>query len=373
MYRSDESRVQGPPPARVSAPGTDGDRSLHDEWLSELLGSQQVAVCVLDLLQDSPRRDYRFLAVSPAFEQSTGLDNVVGRCMRELRPDHEEYWFELYQQVAETGEPVCFEHVAAALERRYRGHAFRLGGPGSHRVVVIFAVTLDTGEAGLEKFGATLAHELRSPLASMRNGLHVFKRLVPPTVEGERIVSMMDRQIARLSGLVDDMFDIGRLGSTAVGLKRETIDLHHVVTESVEACNAAIDANQHTVSIESDGAALQVRADARRMVQVFTNLLTNSIKYTAPRGHITFRLYAEGEWAVTEVSDDGVGIEKEDLAHVFDLFNQGAEHRAQASGGLGIGLSIVRSIVRLHGGSVAAHSDGKHKGSTFTVRLPLAS
>jgi signal transduction histidine kinase len=341
--------------------------------LEDLLASRSVAACVLEMVHDGERPDYRFLAVSPAFERSTGLHDAAGRRMRDLRPEHEDFWFDLYQRVAETGEPACFEHVAAALERRFRGHAFRIGATDAPNIVVIFEVTLETGQAGLERFGATLAHELRSPLGSMRNGLHVLKRLLQQDPRGEATLSMMDRQMERMSGLIDDMLDIGRLGSTDVRLHHENVDLHRIVADSIEACGAAVNARRHEVTVDSDGSALQVRADARRLVQLFINLLSNSVKYTPEGGHIRFRLYPLDGMAVVEVCDDGMGIQADELPKVFEMYSQGPTSQFQAEGGLGIGLSIVRSIVRLHGGTVAAHSDGRGKGSTFTVRIPLSS
>ena len=374
MFRTEDAKSDRPLRSITSARGADAGVGSPHDWLDELLASHEVSACVIEVCRNAGQIDYLFQAASPAFGRSTGLTDVVGRSMRALRPDHEEFWFELFQRVATTGEPACFEHVASALDRRFRGHAFRIGGPDSSRVVVIFAVTLDTGREGLERFGATLAHELRSPLASIGNGVRALKRIVlPQDSSGQWTVSMLERQITRLGGLIDDMLDIGRLGSTDVRLHRESVDLHHVISESIEACGALVDEKRHEVSIESDGAALQVRADVRRLVQVFSNLLTNSIKYTAAGGHIRIRLFRENGMAVAQVSDDGMGISSDDLPHVFDLYRQAAQHGSRVESGLGIGLSIVRSIVRLHGGSVTASSDGRQRGSVFTVRLPLVT
>jgi signal transduction histidine kinase len=144
-----------------------------------------------------------------------------------------------------------------------------------------------------------------------------------------------------------------------------------VVSECIEACASSIDARRHEVMIESDGGELVVRGDPRRLTQVFTNLLANSIKFTPPGGHIRIGLRRDEDMAVVEVRDDGAGIDGAELPHVFDYFKQGSSQQNEPRGGLGIGLSIVRSIVRLHGGTVGAHSDGPGKGCEFTVRLPL--
>ena len=346
-------------------------------WLSALMASRDIAACVIEVIRDPGRTDYRFVALSPAFADATGLINAAGRCMRDLRPDHEQFWFDLYQRVADSGEPANFDHPARAMNRRFRGHAFRIGHTGVWRVVVIFEnspsmTAVDGAEPPLESFSATLAHELRAPLAPLRNGLHILKQAAGQNPDISWTFAMMERQFERLSDLIDDLLDVGRLGSVNVHMEREHVNIHHVISDSIEACAAAIDARQHEVKIEADGNGLLVRGDRRRLTQVFTNLLTNSIKYTAPGGHIRIRLSGAAGSAIVEVIDDGLGISAEDLPHVFDLFSQGRMRQYQSNGGLGIGLSIVRTIVRLHGGSVTAHSDGAGKGSTFTVRLPLS-
>ena len=346
-------------------------------WLSALLASRDIAACVIEVIRDPGRTDYRIVALSPGFVEATGLVNAAGRCMRDLKPDHEQFWFDLYQRVADTGEPATFDHPSQALNRRFRGHAFRIGFPGAWRVVVILEnspsmTTKDGAEPPLESFSATLAHELRAPLAPLRNGLHILKQATGQNQDIRWTFAMMERQFDRLAELIDDLLDVGRLGSVDVHMERERVNIHHVISDSIEACAAAIDARQHEVKIEADGTGLLVRGDRRRLTQVFTNLLTNSIKYTAPGGHIRIRLSSAEGSAIVEVADDGLGISADDLPHVFDLFSQGRMRQYQSNGGLGIGLSIVRTIVRLHGGNVSAHSEGPGKGSTFIVRLPLS-
>src|SRR4051812_8185495 len=157
------------------------------EWLAGLLHSRELAACVVEVIGNGNALDYVFLAVSPAFEAATGMKDAVGRSMRSLRPDHESYWFELYARVAETGEAVAFEHTARAFDRRFHGYAFRIGVAESRHVCIEFENCLPEspedvflaaggGDARLERFGATLAHELRGPLAALYNGLYIIKR-----------------------------------------------------------------------------------------------------------------------------------------------------------------------------------------------------
>ena len=372
-------------PAFFASAGFDltDEADEHGEWLSGLLGSRDLAACVIEVTGNADDLDYKFLAVSPAFEEATGLRDAVGKSMRSLRPDHEQYWFDLYARIAESGEPNAFEHSARAIDRRFHGYAFRIGNPDARHVVVVFEncsparpgdfVLTPPGavDERLERFGATLAHELRGPLAALSNGLNIVKRSTQAQEETRWALAMMERQLARLSGFIDDLLDVGRLGSNNMRVERDQVNLHHVMSECIESCASGIDASHHEVMIDSDGDELMVRGDPRRLTQVFTNLLTNSIKYTPPGGRIRIGLARVDGMAVVEVRDNGTGIDGAELPHVFDYFNQGRTHQNQPNGGLGIGLSIVRSIVHLHGGTVSAQSDGPGAGSTFTVKLPI--
>ncbi|HUQ09925.1 MAG TPA: HAMP domain-containing sensor histidine kinase [Steroidobacteraceae bacterium] len=225
-------------------------------------------------------------------------------------------------------------------------------------------------ESRLARFGATIAHELRGPLAPIVNGMHILKARSHDDAKSQQVLAMMERQLLQLTSLLEDLMDVGGLRSSNVRTEHERVDMHHVISASVEACAAAIDSRQQEVKIESDGQPLCVRGDTRRLTQVFTNLLTNSNKYTPAGGHIAIRLSQDDDEVRVDVRDDGMGMAIEDLPDIFDLFRQGAEHRYSPQRGLGIGLSVVKNIVQLHGGSVAAHSDGPGRGSLFTVRLP---
>jgi signal transduction histidine kinase len=228
-------------------------------------------------------------------------------------------------------------------------------------------------ESRLARFGATLAHELRGPLAPIVNGMHILKARVHEDPQALHVLAMMERQLLQLTALLEDLMDVGGLRASKGRTEDERVDMHHVISASVEACAAAIDSRQQDVRIESEDVHLCVRGDTRRLTQVFTNLLTNSNKYTPVGGHIVIRLLQEGDEVVIEVRDDGVGMSIEDLPDIFDLFKQGAGHRYSPKRGLGIGLSVVKNIVQMHGGTVSAHSDGPGRGSQFTVRLPRGS
>jgi signal transduction histidine kinase len=232
-------------------------------WLDDLMRTHEVASCVLEVFYDGGWIDYRFMLVSSAFERMTGLRGAVGRSMRRLRPTHEQFWYELFWRVVQTGEVASFDHAACALNKWFRGHAFRAGSPGAYRVVVIFEVfarsAADDGarsvaqesDAMLERFGATLAHELRGPLAPLRSGLSLVQKLAGESADLRGTLAMMNRQFSRLSCLVDDLLDVGRLGSANVRIQRLRLNLHHVVSESIEACGEEIAACRHHVSVGS--------------------------------------------------------------------------------------------------------------------------
>jgi signal transduction histidine kinase/CheY-like chemotaxis protein len=221
-----------------------------------------------------------------------------------------------------------------------------------------------------DDFLAMLAHELRNPLAPIRNAVHLFKLKSPsdPVLAWGRDV--IDRQVAQMSRLLDDLLDVSRISHNRLELRLERIDLTSVLTSAIETSRPLIDGAGHELTLALPAEPLCLQADPVRLAQVFSNLLNNSARYTAPAGHI--RLSAErrdGEVLVS-VTDDGLGITPEALPHVFDMFTQ---VRPSLDGGLGIGLSLARGIVGLHGGQVTAESDGANRGSRFTVRLPLAA
>jgi PAS domain S-box-containing protein len=238
-------------------------------------------------------------------------------------------------------------------------------------------VAADLAEADHRKseFLATLAHELRNPLAPIRTGLDLL-RMAPQAADkdaasSERVHGMMDRQLGHLIHLVDDLLDIARITRGKIELKKEPVLLRTVVATAVETSTALIETHRHQLAVELPPEPLELEADVTRMVQVLSNLLNNAAKYTPAGGRITLSAWREDGQAVIAVADSGIGIPPDAIGSVFEMFTQVRGSLDRAQGGLGIGLSLVRRLVELHGGRVSAASGGRGEGSTFTVRLPL--
>jgi signal transduction histidine kinase len=222
-----------------------------------------------------------------------------------------------------------------------------------------------------DEFLATLAHELRNPLAPLRNGLQIARLNSPADAPFRRTIEMMDRQVSMLVHLVEDLMDVSRITTGKIELRRKSVTLREVLAASAEASRAAIDAHGHRLVIEPSVEELSVEGDFDRLTQVFSNLLSNAAKYTDAGGTIELRVARRGAEGVVSVADTGIGIPAADLSGVFEMFSQVRSHRGHADGGLGIGLSLVRQLVEMHGGSVQVASAGEGRGSTFSVRLPL--
>ncbi len=223
-----------------------------------------------------------------------------------------------------------------------------------------------------DEFLATLAHELRNPLAPIRNWVNVL-RLSSAEDPGRDVWDMMDRQVNHMVRLVDDLLELSRITRGKIDLRIEPVELTSIVAAAVEASRPLIESAEHNLIVSMPEEPIVVRADAVRLAQVFSNLLNNAVKYTDNGGSISLVVRREAESAVVSVTDTGIGISPAALPSVFDMFVQveGRDRRPQS--GLGIGLTLVRSIVEMHGGQVEAHSPGNGHGSQFVVRLPLSA
>ncbi len=472
--------------------------------------------CVIELVFDERdvAVDYRFIETNPAFEKHTGLMGAVGRSIRDLVPDIEGHWIEMYGRVVQTGESVRFVDLAEAMERRWFDvYAFRLGAAGSNKAAVLFSdistrkraeeslqeseqryraatrlvsdVVWTTSAAGLmedeqpgwsdftgqtrdeyggygwltavhpddrqptqvawtqavatqqtfvfehrvrrfdgdwrlcairadpvltddgsirewigvhtditeqkrteatlrqfaadmseadhrkDEFLATLAHELRNPLAPIRTGLEVMKLAGGQVAAIEQTRSMMERQLTQMVRLIDDLMDVSRISRGQLTLRTERVALAAVLQSALEASRPLIEQMGHTLSVTVPSQTILVEADVTRLAQVFVNLLNNAAKYSDRGGHIRLHVARAGSDVVVTVQDTGIGIAADQLPRIFEMFTQVDRSLEKSHGGLGIGLTLVKRLVELHGGGVEAHSDGPGHGSTFVVRLPV--
>lgn len=222
-----------------------------------------------------------------------------------------------------------------------------------------------------DAFLAMLGHELRNPLGAIGNAVTLVSRSAPRETGLEPQLRLIERQVRVLTRLVNDLLDVSRVTSGKVSLQRETVDVVALVDRLVAQLQPIAREQQLHLSLSADPGPACVLGDAVRLEQVFTNLLGNALKYTPSRGRIEVAIRRDGSRVAIEVADSGVGIPAEALPHIFDLFAQVDTTIDRAQGGMGIGLTLVQSLVHLHGGSVAASSDGPGAGSRFTVTLPL--
>ncbi|MBS0201261.1 MAG: response regulator [Planctomycetes bacterium] len=223
------------------------------------------------------------------------------------------------------------------------------------------------------EFLATLAHELRNPLAPIRNGLEILTLTGVDSDAARVLTAMMDRQVKHLVRLVDDLLDVSRVMGGRIELRKEQIDVASVVAVAVEMVQPVIQEQRHQLQIFLPTEPMIVDADPVRLNQVIGNLLANAAKYTVAGGRITLTGEREGNELILRIRDNGIGIGPDMLSRIFDLFVQVDQSSTRAQGGLGIGLTLVKTLVELHGGAVSAASEGLGQGSEFVVRLPMAT
>ncbi len=324
--------------------------------------------------------DLRYIEVNPAFERHTGLKRelILGRTTLELFPDAEPYWFERYGKVATTGISDHFQAKFGPLERWFEVSAYRVGP--KQLATVFFDITeqkradeaLREADRRKDEFLATLAHELRNPLAPIRNGLQIMHLSNGDRERVEQARTMMERQLQHMVHLVDDLLDLSRISRGKIELRKQRVELAKVVQHAVETSRPAIEQAGHNLTIALSTEPIFVDADTTRLSQVFANLLNNAAKYTERGGWIRLTVQRHGGDVAVSVTDNGVGIPSHMLPKVFEMFTQVDRNLERSQGGLGIGLSIVRRLVEMHGGRVEALSEGQGKGSEFVVHLPMA-
>ena len=224
-----------------------------------------------------------------------------------------------------------------------------------------------------DEFIATLGHELRNPLAPIRNSVAMMKLLPNLSPEMVRVRDVVDRQSQHLARLIDDLLDVSRVKEGKIQLQTSRIGILDCLSDALESVRPAIDAKKHQLRLELPDDSLEADADPTRVTQIFANLLVNACRFTPAGGVIHVSAFREDDWAVVRVADNGIGIAPEDQERIFGIFSQLEAAARQPQAGLGIGLALVKGFVELHGGTVAVHSEGRGHGSSFVVRLPLVA
>jgi signal transduction histidine kinase/CheY-like chemotaxis protein len=255
---------------------------------------------------------------------------------------------------------------------------FRLGGQRYFTGIVRDITARKQAEQALKdadrrknEFLATLAHELRNPLAPIRNAIQILLLKGPPDQELKWCREVIDRQVQQMARLLDDLLDVSRITHDKLELRKEQVELEPVIESAVETCRPMIERSGQELTITLPSQPIYLAADPVRLAQVFSNLLSNAAKYGEPGGQIQITGERQGSDMVVSVKDNGIGIADEMLPRIFEIFSQSSQALERSQGGLGIGLSLVRGLIDLHGGSVEARSGGLGKGSEFVVRLPV--
>jgi signal transduction histidine kinase len=265
---------------------------------------------------------------------------------------------------------------ASRTREDFEPHEIEVMHAMSHQVTIAHQClrvvsNLRDQDARKDEFLATLSHELRTPLSAMRNGLQLLRLSNNDPAMLLHARSILDRQVQQMVRLVDDLLDVSRINSNRLELRKEWVELATVIKNAVETSRPAIEAAHHELTVTLPALPVLLDADPVRLAQALSNLLNNAAKYTEAGGRISLSAVQEGDRAVISVRDSGIGIPAETLPHVFRMFVQARQSVARSQGGLGIGLSVVRRLVEMHGGSVEVRSEGPGKGSEFIVRLPI--
>ncbi|HEX3481936.1 MAG TPA: ATP-binding protein [Kofleriaceae bacterium] len=373
------------------------EADLHASRLNTLFEQAPAAICVLA----GPDHVYRL--VNPPCLEAIGNRPVIGRTVRQAMPELEgQGIIELLDRVYATGEryvdaevPILLQR-GAQLEQTYWNVIFQpyrdVEGNIEGVMTFGFEITMqvlarqraealtrqvqasearaDAANRAKDEFLAVLSHELRNPLAPILTALQILRLRDGGTCAKERAI--IERQAQHLVRLVDDLLDVSRITRGKIELKISRVELADVVARAIEMSSPVLEHRQHHLDVHVPSRGLAVDGDPDRLAQVVSNLLTNAAKYTERGGRITVSAERHGDGIAVRVQDTGIGIASEMLPRVFDMFVQEPQALDRSRGGLGLGLTIVRSLVAMHGGTVDVHSEGRNRGSEFVVTLPAA-
>ena len=379
---------------------TERELRQREERYRTLFNSIDEGFCIIEMLFDNDNRpiDYRFLETNATFERQTGLVGAVGRTARELVPNLEQHWFDIYGKVALTGEPLRFIDGSAAMDRWFDLYATRVGGADSREVALLFTDITARREAEAERerlliaeresreaaegavqardtFLSIAAHELKTPLTALKGGAQLLRRRqLRGQLDPDRLIGGLDtliRSIDRLSTLTDDLLDVARLRTGQLPLIAQPLDLTTLMAEAVAGIRDREDGDDR-LTLDADPALPPVLADGARIEQVIDNLLDNAIKYSPDGGVVAVTVRAEGAGVSMGVRDTGIGLPPEASELIFEPFGRASNAVTSTLPGMGLGLFICRSIVERHGGWIRAESAGEGRGTTVTFWLPCA-
>ncbi len=358
----------------------EGERAL----LNSLLDNAPVGFGFFD-------HDLRYLRLNPALAEIGGvpIEDHIGRTLSEVLPDLSSQVSDSFRHVLRSGLSIVNKEVIAAThrpgeERYWLCSFYPVKLPGGAVLGAGAVVTdiddrkrmeeaLRDADQRKDQFLAMLAHELRNPLAPISNAVQIMQLEGPNGPNFRWSTEVIEDQIKHMTRMVDDLLDVSRITRGKVDLQKETISLMEVVELAVEASRPLIDDYDHQLTVTLPPQPIIVDVDPARLAQVLSNLLNNAAKYTDERGHIALSAETADNEVIIRVRDSGIGISLDLLPKVFDLFTQADRTLSRSRGGLGIGLTLVRSLVELHGGRVTAQSEGLGQGSEFVVRLPIAT
>ena len=365
------------------------DRRRAEEELRVSQQQLQLITHSMSALVTRCSRDFRYLWVSKPYADwlHRRPEEMVGRPIAEVIGEEAFFRLKPYFERVLGGETVSYDEEInfLGLGPRWIHAVYSPTSDASRRIDGWVAVvndihervqiqkTLQEADRRKDEFLAILAHELRNPLAPVRTAVALLGRIASGDREVQELREMIDRQVTQMARLLDDLMDISRITSGKINIRKERVTLNTVVNTALESSRPHIEAQGHKLTITMPGEPIYLDADLTRLAQVFSNLLNNAAKYTERGGHIWLRACREGENAVVSVRDSGIGIPGAMLPHIFDMFVQVNATEERTHGGLGIGLTLVQRLVEIHGGRVAARSEGPGKGSEFVVSLPALS
>jgi PAS domain S-box-containing protein len=369
---------------------------LSEEKYRSLFESIDEGLCIVEVLFDQQNTpvDYRFLETNAAFERHTGLVQAQGKTARELLPDLENHWIEIYGNIALTGEPYRFENASEVMNRWFDVFAFRFGLAEQRKVAIRFKDISERKAAEGERerllereqaaraeaeranrikdeFLAVLSHELRTPLNPILGWAKILQTQELTPSEVTEALKTITRNATLQAQLIDDLLDVSRILRGKLTLNIAPISLTTPILAAIETVRLAANAKAIQISTDLVPGAHYVSGDGVRLQQVIWNLLSNAVKFTPVGGQITVHLSQVDHLANLQVRDTGKGIKSDFLPYLFDHFRQEDNSITRKFGGLGLGLAISRQIVELHGGSIFAASKGENQGATFSIHLPL--